>query len=255
MNAAKVDDPTSRHPLEAMRLACPSWVMPGTWAENLEFILSQPENPQSGVELLVFDFDEATRASLSAELPAIARAAARLELSVHLPPRLQPGTVVLVDMLKDYAQTFVIHPPKPGEEEDFLAFMRAAATSSNSPSFVLEYTDREAFFRGLEVLDGAGFPSSSFPLCMDTGHLLLEGEDPASFAIWAGDRLARIHLHGIAPDAQGTMRDHAALVPGSPWLERLLPILRRFAGTIELELFEWAAVLASATSLAAAMRN
>ncbi len=270
MSKVKVDEPNRPQPSRAMRLACPSWVIPGTWAENLDFILSRPENPVSGVELLVFDFDEATRAALSAELPAIARAAERLELSAHLPARLDPGTVVLVDMLKVYVKTFVLHPPKPGDEEDFLAFVRAttartepgaisspagAALSSTCPIYALEYTRRDEFSRALELLDGAGFPSSTFPVCMDTGHLLLEGEDPADFARWAQDRLSRIHLHGLAPDEKGIMRDHAALVPGSPWLERLLPILRDFAGTIELELFDWDAVLASATTLATALRK
>ncbi len=251
-----------------MKLACPSWVIPGSWGENLDFILSQVERPVNGVELLVFDFDAKTRAALAAELPTIARAASQLELSIHLPSRVGPGTLELVDMMKDFAKVFVVHPPKRGDEGDFAGFLRAAADDAlRGQLFAIEYTNEGDFARGFGLLDESGIPSSNFPICMDTGHLLIEGRDPADFARWAGERLARVHLHDIvckaAPsggadsfpvrsgtaDSVGTMRDHAPLKGGSAWLGRLFPILEAFAGTVELELFDWEAVLASARLL------
>ncbi|MFB4310559.1 TIM barrel protein [Actinomadura sp. GTD37] len=42
------------------------------------------------------------------------------------------------------------------------------------------------------VLDGSGVP-----LCLDTGHLLIGGTDPAELAASAGERIAHVHLKDV----------------------------------------------------------
>ncbi|MCG5216778.1 TIM barrel protein [Streptosporangium sp. KLBMP 9127] len=48
------------------------------------------------------------------------------------------------------------------------------------------------------VLDG-----SSVPLCLDTGHLLVGGSDPAALAAKAADRIAHVHLKDVDTDLAG----------------------------------------------------
>lgn len=72
-------------------------------------------------------------------------------------------------------------------------------------------------------------------VCLDLGHLMIYGYDPeAAFARY-GDRTAIIHLHGVENG-----RDHIALDRLSP--ERtaaVMRILRRFRGTVSLEVFNF----------------
>ena len=43
--------------------------------------------------------------------------------------------------------------------------------------------------------------------CLDTGHLLIGGYDPARFADDAGDRVAHVHLKDVRGDVAGLVRD------------------------------------------------
>jgi len=53
------------------------------------------------------------------------------------------------------------------------------------------------------VLEG-----SSIPLCLDTGHLLVGGVDPAELAERAGDRVAHAHLKDVDGDLCTAVRNH-----------------------------------------------
>jgi inosose dehydratase len=53
------------------------------------------------------------------------------------------------------------------------------------------------------VLEG-----SSIPLCLDTGHLLVGGVDPAELAERAGDRVAHAHLKDVDGDLCAAVRNH-----------------------------------------------
>ncbi len=53
------------------------------------------------------------------------------------------------------------------------------------------------------VLEG-----SSIPLCLDTGHLLVGGVDPAELAERAGDRIAHAHLKDVDGDLCAAVRNH-----------------------------------------------
>jgi inosose dehydratase len=52
------------------------------------------------------------------------------------------------------------------------------------------------------VLDGA-----SIPLCLDTGHLLIGGTDPAELTRQAADRIAHTHLKDVDAGLAAQVRD------------------------------------------------
>jgi inosose dehydratase len=51
------------------------------------------------------------------------------------------------------------------------------------------------------VLDGA-----TIPLCLDTGHLMIGGTDPAQLAADVPDRIAHTHLKDVDADAAARVR-------------------------------------------------
>jgi len=95
------------------------------------------------------------------------------------------------------------------------------------------------------VLEG-----SSIPLCLDTGHLLVGGTDPAELAERAGDRVAHAHLKDVDGELCAAVRNHELayseavrkglyrpLGQGSVDVPRLIRALERhgFAGWYVLE--------------------
>jgi sugar phosphate isomerase/epimerase len=83
---------------------------------------------------------------------------------------------------------------------------------------------------------------------MDTGHLLLEGQDPVDFYQRYRERIGEIHLHGIDREQaaiDGRLADHRRLREDEPWLLGLLPLLEDYLGIINLEVFSWKEARAS----------
>ena len=82
-------------------------------------------------------------------------------------------------------------------------------------------------------------------VCMDTGHLALQSGDLEAFLLQYGPRIAIGHLHGLSNG-----RDHRALtglpvgyqIPLTTWL-------KRFTGSISLEVFAFDPLLESLTCL------
>jgi sugar phosphate isomerase/epimerase len=77
---------------------------------------------------------------------------------------------------------------------------------------------------------------------MDTGHLLLEGQNPTSFFSSNCDRIKEIHLHAVDREKaaiDGRLADHRQLRHDEPWLLKLLPLLKDYQGVINLEVFSW----------------
>ncbi len=77
--------------------------------------------------------------------------------------------------------------------------------------------------------------------CVDVGHLWLDGVDPLPHLAAAGDRLAVVHLHGVAgAQASAPARDHVSLAHAAPaQLDAVLRCLlnMRFDGVLTLEIF------------------
>ncbi len=208
-----------------MVLSVPSYVIPGTYLENLRFLENHPE--VRAVELLFFSWDQETQALLRSELPEIRKLGERFAFTAHMPSPLLPEAQVLIETSEDLITNFIVHPPAPGQS--LPAFIRLLDTwrLRFGDRFLLENTRLEDFDAVQRILP-------EIPLCMDTGHLLLEKNDPAAFARKHARTIRQIHLHGTADG-----RDHCAFLPTETWFQELSPFLRDFTGIVELEIFNW----------------
>lgn len=210
----------------------PSWVIPGTYAENLRFLEDKTEI--SGVELLFFMYDDEIRAQLDAEWDEIVRYRERFTFTAHLPDVLLPAHEELAARLAPLVRHFITHPPR--ENPAAQARLLAEWAERYNALFLTENTGPGLLEALLPHLDErAG-------LCLDTGHLLLAGRNPADFFRAHGRRIGEIHLHGVDKEEaarDGKLPDHRRLRGDEAWLLELVPLLKEFGGLINLELFSW----------------
>jgi hypothetical protein len=212
----------------------PSWVIPGTYLENLQFLEDKPEI--AGVELLFFLDTRETRALLSAEFEALERYASRFIFTAHLPDLLEESQEELISRLAPLVRHFVCHPGPLGGVEAQGGRIRAWGERFGPERFVVENTVPGA----LEAILPWLFPET--PVCMDTGHLLLEGASPAGFFRRYGGRIREIHLHGVdyaGALGDGRLPDHRAFRREEPWFQALGPVLADFGGVLNVEIFSW----------------
>ena len=186
-------------------LITPSWVIPGTYAENIRFLEDKREI--AGVELLFFIYNDETRAQLDSDWEEIYRRRERFVFTAHLPENLRSGHEELIARLAPLVRHFIVHPAaeNPEAQAKLLAEWeerygaRSKDGSGRGPLFLAENT-----FPGLleGLLPHLGAEAG---LCMDTGHLLLEGKNPADFFAVHCGRIGEIHLHGL--DHEAALRD------------------------------------------------
>ena len=211
-----------------MILSVPSYVIPGTYAENLRFLEDKPE--VDGVELLFYLWDAEVSDLLDRELDEIRSFAGRFWFTAHLPDRLRPEHRALLDRIADPARSFVVHPPSDLDGLEPFADLLGVWRGEYGDRFFLENLRSEPFERALRVLP-------DIPLCVDAGHLLAEGGDPSEYIARlksAGRRIEELHLHGLSGGA-----DHRPFDGEAPWLRDLAPFLAGFPGVAEIELFDW----------------
>jgi sugar phosphate isomerase/epimerase len=87
---------------------------------------------------------------------------------------------------------------------------------------------------------------------MDTGHLLLDGNDPAAWFGRHRQRIAELHLHGLDREKaalDGRLPDHRPVAAEAAWFKTLRPLLEKFDGIINLEVFSWEEAEKSITAL------
>jgi hypothetical protein len=221
-----------------VKVCVPSYLVPGTWLENL--IAVRPLDWIEGVELLFFAWDEDARSILGAEREAIARLAGRFSYSLHLPDPLRPEDEELVALTRDFVGLYVIHPPRAASAEIW-AGMVESWRSRYGDDFLLEYCGAEDFAAAERALPG-------LPLCPDAGRLARDGIATAEWIAARGSRVRELHLHRAAGG-----KDHLPLVAGEPWLEDLAPFLAGFGGRVELELFSLEGAESSRRALEAAL--
>jgi hypothetical protein len=80
-----------------MQIFVPSWIIPGTYLENIRFL--EDKRAISGVELLFFLYDGETRQLFEREYAEIARYRSRFRFTAHLPEPLTVDHGEFVDML------------------------------------------------------------------------------------------------------------------------------------------------------------
>ncbi|MDR2491391.1 MAG: AP endonuclease [Spirochaetaceae bacterium] len=218
--------------LSNIKIAVPSWVIPGTYLENLRFL--EDKKDISAVELLFFVYDEGVKDELAAELAGIAAYKDRFVFSAHLPDEILPEHTCLVETLAPLVRHFIVHPSRNGGAIAEATLLADWSRRFGREKFVIENTKIQWFNDLIALLP----PDTG--ICMDTGHLLLEGILPAAFAKTYGSRLREIHLHDVDTAADdGRLPDHRSLKSESSWLSDIRPFLAQFNGFINLEVFSW----------------
>jgi hypothetical protein len=217
----------------------PSWVIPGTYLENLRFL--EDKDRVSGVELLFFLYDEEIKTMLDNEWEGILRHRERFVFTAHLPDPLLPGQAdlsprELVERLAPFTRHFILHPGPAETAGELAALVNGWAAEFSRCRFLAENTAPGLLDALLPYLD------DRVGICMDTGHLLLEGIEPAVWFARRRDRIAEIHLHGVDRDKaaiDGRLQDHRPIAADAAWFKRLRPLLEEFRGVINMEVFSW----------------
>ncbi len=206
-----------------MRVHVPSYLVPGTWLENIR--VAEKLDWVSGVELLFFSYDEDARGIFAREAGAIADFADRFRFSLHLPDPLTSADEALVEAAMPFVRSYVLHPPRESAELDAWARLVQGLRTRYGRVFYLEYTGRDAFAAAERRL-------GDMEVCADSGRILLDGDRPARWLAKMSGRVRELHLHGVS----GT-KDHAPLRPEAPWLREIAAGLVDFPGILELEVF------------------
>ncbi|OHD25131.1 MAG: hypothetical protein A2Y38_05215 [Spirochaetes bacterium GWB1_59_5] len=224
----------------SLRLSVPSYVLPGTYVENLRFL--DEKTSQRDVELLFFIFDEEARALMRAELREIASYSPRFGFTVHMPDTVEAAHEEILEATAGFSTNFIIHPPRTESElPGFVALLDEWRGRYGENRFLLENTRLAAFHAAeLALLESKYGPPR---LCADIGHLRMEGVEPSAWVTARASRIAEMHVHGF-----DGARDHVPFQAGEAWLDAMAPFARGFSGIIEIELFSWAD-LASASAI------
>ena len=211
-----------------MTISTPSYIMPGTYLENVQHISGFPEI--QSVELLFFMYDDETDKLILEELPGIQEYTGRLGFTVHMPDELQAEHRVIIERTKQFAVQYVLHPPE--EEIDSFVSLLGGWIDEYGTIFLLENLIGREFESILRAEPRLG-------VCMDTGHLLIRGESPSGFAQRYGELIREIHLHGLVDGW-----DHNEFSGEDKWFQELVPFLRNFRGTCNIEVFKEDQVMA-----------
>ncbi|MDR2535561.1 MAG: AP endonuclease [Treponema sp.] len=223
-----------------MGYTVPSWVIPGTYLENLRFL--EDKSFIQGVEFLFFIYDDNVQSLLDREWAEIQRYRRRFTFTVHLPDVLSKTHENLIVQLLPLIRHYILHPGPPENREAQARLMGSWFERFGIHRFLVENTVPG----GLEAL--LPYMPPETPLCMDTGHLLLEGKNPAHFFKRYRNRIQEIHLHDIDREkaaADSRLPDHRSLCKNAFWFQELALELVNFSGIINLEVFSWEEVCTS----------
>lgn len=118
--------------------------------------------------------------------------------------------------------------------------LSALVRSDIAPQSISIETLNYPFERVAPLIDTFGFR-----VCLDLGHLLVHERDPAEYFDKYGDKTSIIHLHGVRDG-----RDHLSLdrLPPEAW-SPIAAILKKFNGSVSLEVFSFEHLRASITFL------
>lgn len=233
-------------------LACPSFVYPAGYAENVRHLAPFVDE----IELLFFESrfrDSLPSPALIRELAQLARSGG-ITYNVHLPTDICLGHCdaavrrTAVEVLKQMIDccapltptTFTLHLEQDptGSSvrrwQDNLVASLDAVLSLGLPGrrISVETLDYD-FDLAAPVIE-----QHDLSVCMDMGHLMVHGIDITNFFDKWRKRITIAHLHGV--DGH---RDHLSLdrLPAAR-MTMVVDILRRFAGVVSLEVFSLGAL-------------
>jgi sugar phosphate isomerase/epimerase len=253
------DLPTAYKGYYPFRLACPSFIYPAGYADNVRRLCACVDE----IELLLLESppEGLPRRSEINELASLA-AAGDIVFNVHLPTDVSPGDartnvrtaavdslLRVIDLARPLAPiSWTLHVPFTASPLD------AAAGLSGWQDRVRESLERLLAASGLPAgtiaLETLHYPfeyleavleKTGCAICLDTGHLMLREESCRDFYRTCQERVMIMHIHGVA---QG--KDHLALnrLPEARARE-IGCILHGFRRSVSLEVFSLGDLAAS----------
>ncbi len=204
-----------------MIISVPSYVIPGSYYENVKLIAGY--KAVKSIELLFFFFDSETKELFKREKQSIKTYTDCFSFTVHMPEHLLVEHVEIVELTRDLAARYIIHLPESNTAQFMGELERWRAMYGNI--FLIEnliHMDIEYYLN----------QDPTLPVCCDTGHLLLRGKDINNFLRNYETRIKEIHLHGVMDG-----KDHKLFGPEEPWFVELIPFLQKFRGVVNLEVF------------------
>lgn len=244
------------------RLAAPSFVLPGTVAENCAFLQGRVDE----VALCFFETDACLEYGENELPPWLGGLPGRkepLRYHVHLPLDLpwQQGSdaaaqacIALARKVAFLApEAFVLHPPPGGDQlQAFMAAWRQAGLPARS--ICLENTRHNDLALSLQLAYAA-----NCGVCLDFGHALAYGQQALLESPPALARVRMLHLYAPGGEEGGRHR-HLPLTElddaARRELDALLGRLGPGAGRVMvLEVFDWQAWQASRAALAGPARD
>ncbi|MBA7534173.1 hypothetical protein ES705_26419 [subsurface metagenome] len=204
-----------------MIISVPSYVIPGSYYENVKFI--DRYKAVKSIELLFFFFDSETRELFKREKESIKAYTGRFSFTVHMPEHLTFEHIEIIELTRDLAARYILHLPETNTAEFMGELERWRARYGDI--FLIEnliHLHNENHLK----------QDPTLPVCCDTGHLLLSGKDINDFLQNYETRIQEIHLHGVIDG-----KDHKVFNPKESWFIELIPFLQKFQGVVNLEVF------------------
>jgi sugar phosphate isomerase/epimerase len=255
------------------RLGTTSFIYPDHYIPNVRMLGPFVDE----IELLMFESRWPDSLPDRKTISALAELAAELDLgyNIHLPTdvsiadadpgRRRQAASVLGAFISATAplspSAYALHLPFEGRAADAAGIERWQAAAARGISALLDAgAPRERLV--VETLD---YPFAwaaplvenfGLAVCMDIGHLIRYGVDPAAFFRRWQERIRLIHLHGVRsrggplPD-DGSGQDHVGLDEMAPeHLPPVMEILKRFSGVVSIEVFAYRHLVPSLRTLA-----
>ena len=233
------------------RLGTTSYIIPDAILPNVRFLAPWVDE----IELVLFESGRDDNLPSGEDISALAALAGehRLTYNVHLPTDVLLGhpdagirAAACATIMRFYERTrslpptaYCLHLEKDRRREmtpdtvgawltNLLYSLEHLFEAGLPPSLVavenIDYTFRWIYplIRDLDL-----------PICLDLGHLLIQGEDVETYLDLYGDRTVMIHLHGVEAG-----RDHRSLagIPDREW-RIITAFLKDYQGGLSIEVF------------------
>lgn len=244
-------------------LACPSFVYPAGYIENVRRLAPLVDE----IQLLFFESRPASlpAADLIGQLADMA-AAAGISYNIHLPTDVYPAHpdagerqravdvlgAVIARCAALAPSTFTLHLNRnpPSAKATTVADWQTRMIESLSCILPPKVPSRRLSVENLADPFGDAAPviaALDLSVCMDVGHLVVQGVEVGAFFDEWRDRITVVHLHGVVG-----RRDHLPLNRlGADSMASVLRTLQAFRGVVCLEVYSRSDLDASLLHLAA----
>lgn len=211
------------------KIGVPSYVIPGTWLENIQFLENRTDI--HAIELLLFLWDKTIRSDFLHELEAIQQFKNRFIFTLHLPDANFTVLEEIIALTNNCITAYCVHPPQDSTKSYSFAASLISLEQRYQKPVLLENTTLSALEYVLACYQNIQ-PNINPGLCMDTAHLLVEGIAPVDFVARYGKFIKTVHLNDYEEQ-----QEHKPISSRSDWIIPCIPFFKQFTGILEVELF------------------